>query len=90
MPDDFDFGLLEGALPPIIWRARWNDLADKHGLPFRKGYLQNLDYLGRGPKRFYRRGRVGYRREDVIAWLNQFMSENASSRMIGFGGRGDD
>jgi hypothetical protein len=39
-------------LPHIIWRSRWNDLADKHGLPFRKGYMQNLDSDGCGPASF--------------------------------------
>ena len=36
-------------LPPIVWRARWDTLADKHGLPFKRGFIQNLDSQGRGP-----------------------------------------
>jgi hypothetical protein len=39
-------------LPPIVWRARWNSLADRHGLPFKRGYLENLDSRGIGPKAF--------------------------------------
>lgn len=39
-------------LPNIVWRSRWNTLADKHGLPFRRGYLQNLDSAGCGPASF--------------------------------------
>ena len=29
----FDFSLLADNLPSIIWRHRWNELAEKHGLP---------------------------------------------------------
>ncbi len=39
-------------LPPIIWRSRWNELADKFGLPFKRGYMQNLDSDGKGPASF--------------------------------------
>ena len=39
-------------LPPIVWRSRWDALADKHGLPFRRGYMQNLDSKGIGPASF--------------------------------------
>lgn len=41
-------------LPPIIWRHRWNKLAEKTGLPYSKSYLQNLDSEGRGPASFIR------------------------------------
>lgn len=36
-------------LPLIIWRCRWNDLAEKYGLPYSKSYMQNLDSKGCGP-----------------------------------------
>ncbi|MDX9963955.1 hypothetical protein [Desulfobacter postgatei] len=47
-----DWSEVVDQLPPIIWRSRWNELADKHGLPFRRGYMQNLDSLGCGPASF--------------------------------------
>ncbi len=65
----FDFSLLADSLPSIIWRHRWNELAEKHGLPYRRGYMQNLDSKGRGPKRMIFRGRVAYSRENLIEWL---------------------
>lgn len=46
---EIDFSEVEERLPPLIWRNRWNDLADRHGLPYRRGYLQNLDSEGIGP-----------------------------------------
>ena len=36
-------------LPPIIWRKKWDTLAEKHGLPYKRSYLQNLDSIGQGP-----------------------------------------
>lgn len=36
-------------LPPIIWRARWDELADKLGLPYSRKHMQNLDCYGEGP-----------------------------------------
>ncbi len=57
---DFDF--LKKKLPTLIWRFRWNELTEKHGLPFKRGYLQNLDSLGKGPQKSHLRGRVVYQR----------------------------
>ncbi len=39
-------------MPPVIWRARWAKLADKHGLPYSRAYVQNLDAAGKGPSSF--------------------------------------
>ncbi|HDQ39917.1 MAG TPA: hypothetical protein ENN39_02650 [Desulfonatronum sp.] len=39
-------------LPPRIWRARWDDLATRHGLPFAARTLANQDCLGIGPASF--------------------------------------
>jgi hypothetical protein len=44
-----DFSEAEKNLPPLIWRSRWNVLADKYGLPFRQKYIQNLDSMDQGP-----------------------------------------
>jgi hypothetical protein len=73
--EKIDFTSLLDNLPPIVWRSRWNDLAEKFGLPFRRGYLQNLDCEDRGPKKAVLNGRVAYRREDVVAWLNALQEE---------------
>jgi hypothetical protein len=70
-----DFTNLLDVLPPIIWRSRWNQLADQYGLPYRRGYLQNRDCDNSGPKRASLNGRVAYRREDVVAWLNAMQAE---------------
>lgn len=70
MDKQFVFSELATVLPPLVWRSKWNILAERHGLPFRRGYMQNLDSMGRGPARIRMNGRVAYRREDLIAWLN--------------------
>lgn len=38
--------------PPVIWRHRWNHLAEKYGLPHTQKYLQNLDSKGIGPSAY--------------------------------------
>ncbi len=47
-----DWDAVINELPPIIWRHRWNDLAANHGLPYRRGHIQNLDSRGCGPSSF--------------------------------------
>ena len=49
-----DWSNVIGNLPDIIWRHRWNELAKTHGLPYRKGHIENLDSRGIGPKSFIR------------------------------------
>lgn len=71
-----DFGDLKHDLPPVIWRSRWNALADRHGLPYRRSYMEDLDSKGLGPKKAVMNGRVAYRREDVVMWLNSILKEN--------------
>lgn len=44
-----DWSEVEGQLPPIIWRSRWDTLADRCGLPYTRKYIQNLDCEGKGP-----------------------------------------
>jgi len=36
-------------LPPIVWRKKWDSLAEKYGLPYKRSYIQNLDSIGKGP-----------------------------------------
>lgn len=64
-----DFAYLLDQAPPIIWRAKWNEWAEKLGLPFRRGTMQNLDSKGIGPQKVIYSGRIGYRREDLVSWL---------------------
>ena len=49
---EIDWSFLEDELPKIVWRNRWNEFADKCGLPNRRGYIENLDSLGKGPASF--------------------------------------
>ena len=65
-----DWTHLQDKLPSIVWRHRWNDLAEKHGLPFKRSYMQNLDSEGRGPEKVYLHGRVGYPTHHLVKWLN--------------------
>lgn len=39
-------------LPPIVWRHRWNYLAEKFGLPYKRSHMQNLDSQGVGPSSY--------------------------------------
>jgi len=76
MSQNVKFDFLKTELPTLIWRSRWNELAEKHGLPFKRGYLQNLDSIGKGPQKSHLRGRVVYQRTDLITWLNDFVSNS--------------
>ena len=49
---DTDWSDVIDSLPPIIWRYRWNTLAEKYGLPYSQGYMENLDCQGCGPSSF--------------------------------------
>ena len=68
-PSPVDWSYLEKVLPDVIWRARWDELAERHGLPYSRRYLQNLDSAGTGPPRVSHFGRVGYYRAELIDWL---------------------
>ena len=57
---------LKQSLPPLI--ARHN--IDKYlGGIVSRGYLQNLDSSGKGPKKTKIGKKVGYLREDLVDWL---------------------
>ena len=49
-----DWSMVAERLPPIVWRSRWNRLADMHGLPFSRGHMANLDAQGIGPASYGR------------------------------------
>ncbi len=49
---DTDFSFLADDLPRVVLRHRYSDIAAKVGLPLSTKYLQNLDSLGTGPRRF--------------------------------------
>jgi|GEM_PF-3284542 len=70
MAEKVDFRILIDALPPIVWRARWDSIAEKCGLPFRRTYLQNLDSEQKGPPKIIFGNRVGYEKGPLIEWLN--------------------
>ena len=52
--------------PEIIARVKVPSLL---GGLISKGYLQNLDSAGLGPRRIVLGRRVGYAKKDLIAWL---------------------
>ena len=66
---------LSTELPPIIWRSKWAEYQDAHGMPFSRGTLQNRDSLGVGPKSAKAGNRVYYLREDFLNWLAALSDE---------------
>ncbi len=44
-----DWTPVEAELPPLVWRHRWNRLAEKYGLPYTRQYIEKLDSKGEGP-----------------------------------------
>lgn len=68
LPDMTD---LLSTLPPIVPRHRIEQY-----LPgfISKGYLANLDSIGTGPRKVRIGAKVGYLREDLIAWLKGRMN----------------
>lgn len=67
---------LEQALPPMVAR---NKIPFYLGGMISKGYMQNLDSEGKGPKRIKIGKRCGYLREDLIEWLKSRMIDEVSS-----------
>lgn len=65
-----DWTRLLDKMPDPVWRHRWDDLAEKYGLPFKRSYMQNLDSEGRGPEKKYLKNRVAYPLPSLITWLN--------------------
>ena len=62
---------LQETLPPVIAR---NKITFFLGGLLSKGYMQNLDSTGKGPKRIKIGKRCGYLREDLIEWLRSKMT----------------
>ena len=63
-------GLLD-SLPPIVPRHRIENYLS--GV-ISRGYLQNLDSLGKGPRKVLVGRKVVYMREDLITWLRSRMT----------------
>ena len=61
-----DLSGLMANLPPLV--ARNKKELYLPGL-FSRRYMQNLDSLGVGPKKFKIGAKVVYQREDLLAWL---------------------
>lgn len=68
--EKIDWSRLLDQLPDPVWRHRWDALAEKHGLPYRRSYMQNLDSEGKGPEKKYLKKRVAYPLTPLIEWLN--------------------
>ena len=68
---------LDGVLPEILWRCKWNEYKKDFGIPFGKGtmekygniYYKNDDYNGGGPKQGVAGGKVFYMKKDFLKWL---------------------
>ncbi|TVM14162.1 hypothetical protein DPQ33_17775 [Oceanidesulfovibrio indonesiensis] len=59
---------LLNSLPPIVARS---DIEKHLGGIISRGYLENLDSEGKGPRRIRVGKRVGYLREDLVEWLEK-------------------
>lgn len=69
---------LASTLPPLVARRRIGDY-----LPgiISAGYLANLDSQGLGPRRSKIGAKVVYRREDLIAWLENKIIHDTQDNM---------
>ena len=59
---------LEKSLPPLVPR---HDIMKKYGIPYKSGYLANLDCLGKGPGSIRIGRKICYERSALINWLLQ-------------------
>ena len=67
----------------LFFRHRWPEYATRYGLPFSRGTLQNLDSEGRGPEAVVVAGKVAYRRESLVEFLNALPVTRLSKRRVG-------
>lgn len=81
-PEDFSLDWANLLPPPmgIFWRHRWKEYTDRYGLPFTRGYMQNLDSRGEGPSYVVQFGRVAYTREALVNWLNSHQGSSTKKR----------
>jgi hypothetical protein len=66
-----DISILLRTLPPVIARK---DINVHLGGLISSGYLANLDSKGLGPKALKSGRRVAYLREDLVAWLENWLA----------------
>lgn len=66
MPESY-FSEILPSLPSLLTRK---DISKHFGTLISKGYLANLDSLGKGPKKIRLGQKVVYKREDFVAWLD--------------------
>lgn len=74
--------------PALYWRHRWHEYQANPGLPLTRGTMQNLDSEGRGPEAIVIAGKVAYRRESLLKFLNTLQVTRLSKKRIE--GRSDD
>jgi len=67
----------------LFFRYRWPEYSSRYGLPFAKGTLQNLDSEGRGPEAVVVAGKVAYRRESLVKFLNALPVTRLSKCRVG-------
>lgn len=63
---------LRRTLPPVIARNR---IEEALGGLVARGYMQNLDSEGKGPRRIKIGRRCGYLRDDLVDWLESRLTE---------------
>lgn len=66
-----DISILLRTFPPVIARK---DINVHLGGLISSGYLANLDSKGLGPKALKSGRRVAYLREDLVAWLENWLA----------------
>lgn len=67
-----DLSILLKTLPPMVARK---DINMHLGGLISSGYLANLDSKGLGPRALKSGRRVAYIREDLVEWLEKWLSE---------------
>ena len=67
----------------LFFRHRWPEYATRYGLPFSRGTLQNLDSEGRGPDAVVVAGKVAYKRDSLVKFLNGLPVTRLSKKRVG-------
>jgi len=67
----------------VFWRHRWDYYRDRYNFPFKRGTLQNLDSEGRGPEAVVVAGKVAYRRESLVKFLNALPVARLAKKRVG-------
>lgn len=78
-----DWGKILPQETGLFFRHRWPEYAARYGLPFSRGTLQNLDSEGRGPEAVVVAGKVAYRRESLVKFLDALPVSRLVKKRVG-------